>query len=264
TSLAEENLELLNELKTKLETIIQLRQDAKYAAFRKELVRLKWNGRKKDFRIVVFAERIETLKALKEKLKADFDLDDKVIADFHGSLTDMEQQRIIEDFGKEDSDYRILLTSDAGSQGVNLHYYCNHMFNYDIPWSLITLEQRNGRIDRYGQTKTPYIHYMIAKSDLKGLKDDLHIVNKLKEKEEAVYQSLGDAASVYKLYDANAEEDLVTKALAANSEDLLDAPPTYELDDDLFDSLFEDATPKLQVANPIAEHVSFFENDRQY
>lgn len=262
--LSEENLELLNELKTKLETIIQLRQDAKYAAFRNELVRLKWNGRKKDFRIVVFAERIETLKALKEKLKADFDLDDKVIADFHGSLTDMEQQRIIEDFGKEDSDYRILLTSDAGSQGVNLHYYCNHMLNYDIPWSLITLEQRNGRIDRYGQTKTPYIHYMIAKSDLKGLKDDLHIVNKLKEKEEAVYQSLGDAASVYKLYDANAEEDLVTKALAANSEDLLDAPPTYELDDDLFDSLFEDATPKLQVANPIAEHVSFFENDRQY
>src|SRR5690606_6001529 len=219
---------------------------------------------KKDFRIVVFAERIETLKALKEKLKADFDLDDKVIADFHGSLTDMEQQRIIEDFGKEDSEYRVLLTSDAGAQGVNLHYYCNHMFNYDIPWSLITLEQRNGRIDRYGQTKTPYIHYMLATSDLEGLKDDLHIVNKLKEKEETVYESLGDAASVYKLYEASAEEDLVTKALASNNIGLLEHSDHAELDDDIFDALFDDATPKLKIENPIAPHVSLFQNDKSY
>src|SRR5690606_30213366 len=121
----EQNLATLENLEQQLLTIIDLRQDAKYTAFRNELIRLKWNGRKKDFRIVVFAERIETLKALKRKLQEDFNLDDKVIADFHGSLTDMEQQRIIEDFGKEDSEYRVLLTSDAGAQGVNLHYYCN-------------------------------------------------------------------------------------------------------------------------------------------
>ncbi|MDV2465317.1 ATP-dependent helicase [Elizabethkingia anophelis] len=259
----EQNLDVLENLRDKLQTIIDLRQDAKYSAFRNELIRLKWFGRKKDFRIVVFAERIETLKALKQKLQQDFELDDKVIADFHGSLTDMEQQRIIEDFGKEDSDYRILLSSDAGSQGVNLHYYCNHMFNYDIPWSLITLEQRNGRIDRYGQTKTPFIHYMIAKSDLEGLKDDLHIVNKLKEKEETVYQSLGDAASVYKLYDASAEEDLVTKAIASNDVDLLEDSPT-ELSDDFFDALFDDSTPKLTVRNPIQETTSLFDSDKQY
>lgn len=260
----EQNLEVLENLHQQLSVIIDSRQDAKYVAFRNELIRLKWNGRKKDFRIVVFAERIETLKALKRKLQKDFDLDDKVIADFHGSLTDMEQQRIIEDFGKEDSDYRILLTSDAGSQGVNLHYYCHHMFNYDIPWSLITLEQRNGRIDRYGQSKTPYIHYMIATSDLEGLKDDLHIVNKLKEKEETVYESLGDAASVYKLYEASAEEDLVTKALASNNIGLLEHSNHAELDDDIFDALFDDATPKLKIENPIAAHVSLFQNDKSY
>lgn len=260
----EQNLEVLENLHQQLSVIIDSRQDAKYVAFRNELIRLKWNGRKKDFRIVVFAERIETLKALKRKLQKDFDLDDKVIADFHGSLTDMEQQRIIEDFGKEDSDYRVLLTSDAGAQGVNLHYYCNHMFNYDIPWSLITLEQRNGRIDRYGQSKTPYIHYMIATSDLEGLKDDLHIVNKLKEKEETVYESLGDAASVYKLYEASAEEDLVTKALASNNIGLLEHSDHAELDDDIFDALFDDATPKLKIENPIAPHVSLFQNDKSY
>lgn len=262
-NVVEQNIEILEELKDKLQTIIDLNQDAKYAAFRNELIRLKWSGRKKDFRIVVFAERIETLKALKQKLQKDFDLDDKAIADFHGSLSDIDQQRIIDDFGKEDSDFRILLSSDAGSQGVNLHYYCNHMFNYDIPWSLITLEQRNGRIDRYGQTKTPFIHYMIAKSDLEGLKDDLHIVNKLKEKEETVYQSLGDAASVYKLYDASAEEDLVTKAIVSNDSNLLESAP-MELSDDFFDALFDDSTPKLTVQNPIDESASLFDSDKDY
>jgi SNF2 family DNA or RNA helicase len=248
----------------KLEAIIHHKQDAKYLAFRKKLIDLGWYGRKRDFRIVVFAERIETLKALKKKLQRDFDLDDSVIADFHGSLTDMEQQRIIDDFGKEDSDYRILLTSDAGSQGVNLHYYCNHMFNYDIPWSLITLEQRNGRIDRYGQTKTPFIHYMVATCDLDGLRDDLHIVNKLKEKEEAVYQSLGDAASVYKLYEASAEEELVTTAIATGNRDMLDGAPTREESDDWFDALFDESTPRLAIKDPIVEEVSLFENDKSY
>ncbi len=259
----ENNLQALEDLKSKLQLIINNQQDAKYRAFREELTRLKWNGRKKDFRIVVFAERIETLKGLKQKLQKDFNLDEKVIADFNGSLTDMEQQKIIEDFGKEDSDFRVLLTSDAGSQGVNLHYYCNHMFNYDIPWSLITLEQRNGRIDRYGQTKTPYIHYIIAKSDLKGLKDDLHIVNKLKEKEETVYQSLGDAASVYKLYDATSEEELIIKALASGNESILDES-TNKIEDDFFDDFFDDATPKIEIAKPIEERISLFENEKNY
>lgn len=260
----EGNLEQLQVLEQQLMTIISEGKDAKYLAFKEELVRLHWKGKKNNIRIVVFAERIETLKSLKLKLQRDFKLDDKVIAEFNGSLTDMEQQRMIEDFGKEDSDIKILLTSDAGSQGVNLHYFCNHMFNYDIPWSLITLEQRNGRIDRYGQKKTPYIHYVVAKSDLKGLKDDLHIIDKLREKEEVVHNSLGDAASVYKLYDSNKEEDLVTKTIAIGDEALMDHPASNELEDDAFDALFEDTTPKMEMKEPIAASSSLFENDKAY
>lgn len=257
------DFEALEELRTSLQTIITGRKDTKYTAFRNELIRLKWNGRKNDFRIVVFAERIETLKALKEKLKRDFDLEDKAIAEFHGTLTDMEQQQIIEDFGKSDSDCRLLLTSDAGSQGVNLHYFCNHMFNYDIPWSLITLEQRNGRIDRYGQTKTPYIHYLISKSDLKGLKDDLHIVNKLIEKEDAVHQSLGDAASVFKLYDTAREEELVTKAIATGDTNQIDMPD-FDLSALFEESQTDDSTTPLKIEQPIKENISLFENDTIY
>lgn len=252
-------LDNLLELKEKLHFIIDHNKDSKYKAFRNELIRLKWNGRKSDFRIVVFAERIETLLTLKQRLIKDFKLKEEAISEFHGGQTDIEQQNIIEDFGKEDSNCRVLLTSDAGSQGVNLHYYCNHMFNYDIPWSLITLDQRNGRIDRYGQTKTPYIHYLIAKSDLKGLKDDLHIVNKLVEKEEEVHKSLGDAASVFKLYDPYSEEKQVIKGIIKSAETGFDS-------DFLFGGIAEedDTTPPMHFENPIHHSISLFENDKAY
>ena len=219
---ASENLEVLNALKKKLEIILSTNTDTKYRKLKETLLELGWTGIKRNDRYVIFTERIPTLEYLKEKLQADFEITDEAIAIFHGGLSDMEQQAIIEDFGKEDSTVRLLLCSDAGAQGVNLHFFCNRMFNYDIPWSLIVLEQRNGRIDRYGQKKTPFIHYIIAESDIEGLKTDLHIVERLTQKEEVVYKTLGDAGSVMKLYDANKEEQLVEQAILNQDESFLD------------------------------------------
>lgn len=261
-----ENIEILNTLKVKLETIIQFDSDTKYKTLKETLIKLGWTGRKQDDRFVIFAERISSLTYLEQKLKADFKISADAIQFFHGGLSDKEQQDIVEDFGKQDSDVRLLLCSDAGAQGVNLHFYCNRMFNYDIPWSLITLEQRNGRIDRYGQKKTPYIHYIIAESDIEGLKTDLHIVERLTRKEEVVYKTLGDAGSVMKLYDANKEEQFVEQAILTQNEDFLDHLEEQMADFD-FSTLFsgqDDSTAVTITDEPFETNLTIYPNEAKF
>lgn len=265
-SLVEENLEILKNLQQKLTRIIEAKADSKYAQLKTTLIGLGWSARKHDERFVIFAERIDTLKYLRENLKNDFKISDDAIQFFHGGLSDSEQQSIIEDFGKEDSSVKILLCSDAGSQGVNLHFFCNRMFNYDIPWSLITLEQRNGRIDRYGQKKTPYIYYLLAESNIEGLKTDLHIVERLTQKEEIVYKTLGDAGSVMKLYDSSKEEKLVENAFLTQNESFLDETSNDESAFD-FSTLFDDEDDKTEAIitdSPFEKPVSIFANDKRF
>jgi SNF2 family DNA or RNA helicase len=266
THFASDNLEVLNNLKTKLETILTEKADTKYRKLKETLLELGWTGIKKNDRYVIFAERINTLEYLKENLQNDFKIADDAIAFFHGGLSDTEQQAIIEDFGKEDSSVRLLLCSDAGSQGVNLHFYCNRMFNYDIPWSLIVLEQRNGRIDRYGQKKTPFIHYIIAESDIDGLKTDLHIVERLTQKEEVVYKTLGDAGSVMKLYDSNKEEQLVEQAIMNQNESFLEDLDTKMAGFD-FNTLFanqDDSTAVTITANPYETNLTIYPSEAKF
>jgi len=257
----QDNLSVLFELKSKLENILQKKSDSKYHKLKETLIEMGWSGRSQDDRFVLFAERIDTIEYLKENLQHDFFLPDETIAFFHGSLTDVEQEEMIDDFGKKDSMVRIMICSDAASQGVNLHFFCNRMINYDIPWSLITLEQRNGRIDRYGQKRTPYIYYLVAESDVEGLKTDLHIIERLTLKEEEVYKSLGDPGSVMRLYNSTKEERFVEKAFMTQDVDYLEKHQDYNFD---FSVLFEnesDSTVPTITDQPYETPLSIYTQD---
>ena len=250
-----------------LNRIIDENQDSKYSQFKKALIKLGWSGKNRDDRFVLFAERIDTLSYLYKRLKEDFDLEESRIATFSGSLSDVEQEAMIEDFGKEDSDVRILLCSDAGSQGVNLHHHCNRMFNYDVPWSIITLDQRNGRIDRYGQKKTPYIYYLVTGSADKDIKTDLHILDKLIEKENVVHEQLGDAGSVMHIYDARSEEKRVEKAIIDQDTDFLERIKKESEEFDYVGHLdFDESTPALEEEGEalIDPDFSLYDNDADY
>ena len=133
------NREELEELKSLLTDALNKQIDSRYDALCTKLKELKWSGKKSDDRIVIFTERIETMNYLKRRMTEDYGMKEEQIILFNGSLSDTEQESLVASFGKEDSPIKVFLSSDSGSQGVNLHYYCHRMFNYDIPWSLITL-----------------------------------------------------------------------------------------------------------------------------
>lgn len=163
---------------------------------------------------MVFAERVATLGWLREQLQRDLKLKDDQIGVLHGGLTDVEQQEIVESFKQQSSPIRVLVTGDVASEGVNLHLQCHELIHYDIPWSLIRIEQRNGRIDRYGQTHPPRITTLLLNPSTAAFAGDLRVLQRLVEKEHEAHKALGDSASLMGKYDVKAEEEAIREVLA--------------------------------------------------
>ena len=167
---------------------------------------LAWNGGDPCDRLVIFSERLDTLHWLKKSLLQDLGLPENALAVLHGGMSDTDQQRVVEDFGKETAPVRLLLASDVASEGINLHYLCHRLVHFDIPWSLMTFQQRNGRIDRYGQTRTPYIAYLETKSANERIRGDLRILELLIRKDDEAVRNIGDPSVFLGLYSEEEEE----------------------------------------------------------
>lgn len=165
-----------------------------------------WTGKNTSDRLVIFTERIETLRFMEKHLPIDLGLKENQVTTLHGSLSDVDQQSIVERFGKEGDSLRLLIASDVASEGINLHYLCHRMIHFDIPWSLMVFQQRNGRIDRYGQTETPQITYLITQSDTPKIKGDLRILQLLTKKDDQVVKNIGDPSEFTGIYDREEEE----------------------------------------------------------
>lgn len=110
-------------------------------------------------KLVIFALFRKTLKYLFIRLKrAGFN---SVI--IHGQVSSEDRNKILHQF-KTDDDTQILLSSEVGSEGLDMQF-CNSMVNYDLPWNPMVVEQRIGRIDRFGQKAKVVNIYNIIVAD---------------------------------------------------------------------------------------------------
>lgn len=177
-----------------------------------------WNPKDPGDRVVIFTERIETMNYLAEHLRTDLGLKSSAIQEISGGMSDAEQQRIVEDFGRTESPIRILVASDVASEGLNLHYLSHRLIHFDIPWSLMVFQQRNGRIDRYGQQKRPDIRYLLIESDNKQIKGDMRIIEILIQKEEQALKNIGDPALLLGKFNVEEEETVIAEAIESGSD----------------------------------------------
>ncbi|HTJ68789.1 MAG TPA: helicase-related protein [Actinospica sp.] len=120
--------------------------------------------------------------------------------------------------------YQVLVSTDAGGEGIDLQS-AHVMINWDIPWSLVRLEQRMGRLHRIGQTKPVHIYHLVAPGTREGRVQEVMLGNL-----EAVGQALG--GRIFDLLDATADRagfdytDALVKAQAGQS---VAIPETDEL-----------------------------------
>lgn len=187
-----------------------------------------WDKKATDDRLVLFTERIETMKYLAEHLRLDLGMKASEVQKISGGMSDAEQQKIVEEFGRTESPIRILVASDVASEGLNLHYLSHRLIHFDIPWSLMVFQQRNGRIDRYGQPKKTDIRYMLIESENKRIRGDMRIMKILITKEDQAVKNIGDPALLLGKFSIEDEELVIIDAIESGSDekafaDLLDA-----------------------------------------
>jgi SNF2 family DNA or RNA helicase len=103
----------------------------------------------KKEKVLIFTQFKTTLDYLRDNLSPYYD----VVA-FHGGMKTEEKDKAIEDFKISK---QILISTEAGGEGRNMQF-CNRLVNYDLPWNPIKIEQRIGRVDRFGQKKDVVVY----------------------------------------------------------------------------------------------------------
>ena len=106
--------------------------------------------------VIVFTEYRDTLEEL-PKLFSDLET-----VQLHGGLTSEARREVLAQFTGGTA--RVLLATDAASEGLNLHHRCRAVVNLELPWTPVRLEQRAGRVDRMGQARRVHVVHLLGRS----------------------------------------------------------------------------------------------------
>jgi superfamily II DNA or RNA helicase len=144
-----------------------------------------------DERLVVFTEYRTTLDSLAARLAEAFPAAG-ALRTLTGGMPDRERDAIKAAFNDPDDPVRILVATDAASEGLNLQETARLLLHYDVPWNPARLEQRNGRLDRYGQARDVTVFHFASDED-----EDLGFLAYVIAKVESIREDLGATGEVF-------------------------------------------------------------------
>src|SRR5262245_35328840 len=211
--------------------VYDLGEESKFEKLREILQ----DTRYKDEKIIIFTEHQDTLAFLARRREG-LGLASK-IAQLHGGMDYQGREEHVEFFRQPASagGASYLLATDAAGEGINLQF-CWLMVNYDIPWNPVRLEQRMGRIHRYGQEKDCLILNFVAPATREG-----RVLQKLFERIKSIEEDLdphrtGKVFNVLgDVFPANQLERMVRDMYAHNlTEDVIKSRIVEQVDTDRF------------------------------
>jgi hypothetical protein len=175
------------------------RPDSRLTALIEHLeAQLRPTGEWGNERIVIFTEYLDTLEWIYSILRQQ-GVDQDRVEVIDGS-TDAETRELIRARFNESptkTSVRILLATDAAGEGIDLQRRCHRLVNFDIPFNPNRLEQRIGRIDRYGQTHKPEVrHFAPGATNASTLGQDTEMLARVAEKVAQIMHDLGSANEI--------------------------------------------------------------------
>lgn len=158
---------------------------------------------KQDERLVVFTEYKTTLDYLFRRLGDRYkDSYDRFLRLFGGMVESRStvhketllysREHVKDLFNNPESKVRVLLATDAASEGLNLQSSARYLLHYDCPWNPSRLEQRNGRLDRHGQARDVSIYHFASDQDA-----DLKFMAYLITKVDQIREDLGATGEIF-------------------------------------------------------------------
>lgn len=139
-------------------------KDAKLAGLLDNALRELYRNKPK---VIIFTRYKDTLDYLAENIPKHRNYQEAKIVVIHGSMNDSQRKERFKEF--ELAPRAILVATDCISEGINLQYVASQIIHYELPWNPNRLEQRNGRVDRYGQHEpVVYIRTMVVNDSLEA------------------------------------------------------------------------------------------------
>ena len=148
-----------------------------------------------DERLIVFTEYKTTLDYLARRLRQRYPAERLLTLFGAGGpegMNELDRENVKAAFNSPAAPVRILVATDAASEGLNLHRTARYLLHYDCPWNPSRLEQRNGRLDRYGQARDVTVYHFISDTD-----QDVRFLAHVVRKADEIREDLGSVNEVF-------------------------------------------------------------------